>query len=188
MTEKKENRRVRMSKRLLKEALLDLLEENRLVDITVTSICKTADVHRSTYYEHYTSTADLLKEAEQDFLDQIPVPPQHMEARDQEKLLESNTAFFDYVKEHKKAFRVLFRNSSDNDFASRIVEHLCSGYIPISHASNETSARFIRLYIANGTVGMLREWVSADFPFSSRRIAEMMYFLSKNVIDKGENG
>ena len=47
---------------------------------------------------------------------------------------------------------------------------------------DEQYARFIQLYIANGTVGMLREWINADFPFSSRKIAEMMYFLSRKII------
>ena len=35
--------------------------------------------------------------------------------------------------------------------------------------------------MANGTVGMLREWVSSGFPVSSREIAEMMYFFSVRV-------
>ena len=51
MTDKHESRRVRITKRLMKEALLELLEENELVNISVTAICKTADVHRSTFYD-----------------------------------------------------------------------------------------------------------------------------------------
>jgi hypothetical protein len=38
-----------------------------------------------------------------------------------------------------------------------MIEHLCNGYVPVSESSDEISARFIKLYIANGTVGMLRE-------------------------------
>ena len=59
-----------------------------------------------------------------------------------------------------------------------MVDFLCSGFIPVSDQSDETAAHFIRLYIANGAVGMMREWISSGFPVSSRRIAEMMYFLS----------
>jgi hypothetical protein len=46
---------------------------------------------------------------------------------------------------------------------------------------DELTERFMRLYIANGTVGMLREWVDKDCPVSSRKIAEMMYFLSRKI-------
>ena len=164
MPEKRENRRVRMTKRLMKDALLELLENNELVNISVTAICKTADVHRSTFYEHYSDPADLLREVEQDFLDRIPVPSPLPDSQDQEKLLESTTAFFDYVKENEKAFRILFSEKAESSFSSRMVEFLCSGFIPVYDESDETTVRFIRLYIANGAVGMMREWISSGFP------------------------
>ena len=72
MVQQQESRRVRMTKRLMKEALLELMEEKDLMSITVTAICETADVHRSTFYKYYMDPADLFREIEQDFLDRIP--------------------------------------------------------------------------------------------------------------------
>ena len=181
MAEKKENRRVRMTKRLMKEALLDLMEQQDLVTISVTAICETADVHRSTFYKYYTNPADLLHEIEQDFLNRIPSPPQILNQTNEKSLLASTTEFFDFVKESRKAVRVLFSESSENSFSARLVEHLCSGYVPVEEDADELTARFARLYIANGTVGMMREWVNEDFPISSQKIAEMMYYLSKKI-------
>ena len=176
--EKHENRRVRMTKRLMKEALLELLEKKDLVSISVTEICRTADVHRSTFYEYYKDPADLLRETERDFLEMIPSAPPIQDLKDQDKLLEATTAFFDFVKANKKLARILFK---DSGFSSRMVEYLCSGLIPFDDEPDELSARFVRLYIANGTVGMMREWIDRDFLVSSRQIAEMMYFLSRKV-------
>ena len=178
---KHENRRVRMTKRLMKDALLELLEKEELVNISVTAICKTADVHRSTFYDYYSDPADLLREIEQDFLDRIPVPPPMMDPNDQDMIIEASAAFFDYVKENAKTVRILFSGSSESSFSARMVDFLCSGYIPVSDDTDDTTARFIRLYIANGTVGMMREWINAGFPVSSRRLAEMMYFLSRKI-------
>ena len=48
---------------------------------------------------------------------------------------------------------------------------------------DELSMHYLRLYTANGTIGMLREWLASGFPVSSRKIAEMMYFLSRKIID-----
>ncbi len=182
MTEKHDNRRVTMTKLLLKNALLELLEHKELSGISVTAICKTADVHRSTFYKYYDSPSDLLREIEQDYLDHIPVPPQTVDHHNQESLLSANTGFFDYVKENGKSFRILFGQSEDNGFASRMVDFICSGFIPVGEQPDEQTARFVRLYIANGTVGMLREWINADFPVSTRKIAEMMYYLSRKLI------
>ena len=69
-----ENRRVRMTRRMMKDALLELLEKKELSSISVTEICETADVHRSTFYKYYTDAADLLRDIEQDVLERIPTP------------------------------------------------------------------------------------------------------------------
>ncbi len=170
-----------MTKLLMKNALLELLEQKELAEISITSICETADVHRSTFYKYYNTPADLLREIEEDYLDRIPVPP-HTDHLNQKELLEINTEFFNYVKENGKSFRILFSRSGDDGFAARMVEFICSENMPVGEQTDELSARYVRLYIANGTVGMLREWITADFPVSSQKIAEMMYFLSRKVI------
>ena len=170
-----------MTKSLMKSALLELLEHQELVNISVTAICETADVHRSTFYKYYTDPASLLREVEQDFLDRIPTPPQVLDQQNQEALLTSTSEFFDFIKENKNTFRILFNDSSGNSFTARLVEFLCNGYVPIGDEADELSSRFIRVYIANGTVGMMREWVNTDFRISSQDLAEMMYFLSKKI-------
>ena len=53
-----------MTKRLMKDALLELLAEKDLANISVTSVCETADVHRSTFYNYYTDPASLLRDIE----------------------------------------------------------------------------------------------------------------------------
>ena len=183
MNNQQENRRVRITKRMMKDALLELLEQRNLVSITVTAICEAADVHRSTFYNYYSDPADLLREIEQDFLDDIPSLPEAIDQLDQEQLLEKNEAFFDYVKENDRAFRILFDESKGSCFTSRLVATLCSGYIPVLSDVDEVTAGYIRTYVANGTVGMMREWVNMGYPVSSKKIAEMMYFLSRKIAD-----
>ena len=165
----------------MKEALLELMEQKELANISVTALCDSADVHRSTFYKYYTDTSDLLKEIEMDFLNQIPTPSQIPDIDSQEQLLIETTAFFDLVKQNEKAFRILFSDSAGNSFTTRIVEVLCNGYMPLMPSIDEQSAHYIRIYIANGTVGMLREWVMTGCQISSRAIAEKMYFLSRKI-------
>ena len=62
MTEKHDNRRVTMTKLLMKNALLELLEQKELSNISVTAICEIADIHRSTFYKYYSTPTDLLRE------------------------------------------------------------------------------------------------------------------------------
>ena len=181
MAEKRENRRVQMTKRLMKDALLELLEQRELVNISVTAICETADVHRSTFYKYYSDQADLLRELEQDYLDQVPMPSKDLTQWEEEELLAETTAFFDYVRLNERAFRIFLGESRSSDFVARLIDRLCSKYSAPTEAGDETASYYTHLYIACGTVGMLREWVNSGFPMSSREIAEMMYVFSVRV-------
>ena len=183
MNEKSESRRVRMTKRLMKDAMLELLEKEELSNITTTELCETADVHRSTFYKYYTDPADLFLEIEEDFLEQIPLPPPVLDQKSEKQLLAATTAFFDYIKENRKAFRIFFTGSLESSFSSRLVDLLCSRYITLIECGDEVKEAYIRIYIASGTVGMLREWVTKDFNVSSRKIAEMMYSLPRKVTE-----
>ena len=183
MEKQNENRRVRMTKHLMKDALLELLDRTDLSGISVTAVCEAADVNRSTFYHYYTSPADLLREIEQDALNRILVPPTVLDQRGEEQLLQATTAVFDYVKENERVFRILFSESVNSGFSSHLVDLLCSQYIPSVESADEPILSFVQRYIANGTVGMLREWVASGFPIRSREIAELMYFLSRKITE-----
>lgn len=180
MKEPSENRRVRMSRRLMKDALLKLLERTELSGISVTAICEAADVNRSTFYSHYTSPTDLLRDIEQEVLNRIPAPAVPQDLQGEESLFRITGAFFDYVRENERVFRILFSESVNAGFSERMVELLCAQMISVK-AEDELSTRFLRLYIANGTVGMLREWIDTGFPVSSREIAKKMYYFSRKL-------
>ena len=182
MTGKRENRRVQMTKRLMKEALIELLEQKELVNISVTAICEAADVHRSTFYKYYSDQADLLRDLEQDYLDQVPMPTQDLGQLDEDELLDETTPFFDYVKRNAGVYRVLLDKSTSSNFSARLIDRLCAKYSESGVDSGSTASRYASLYMANGTVGMLSEWVNSDFSISSREIAEMMYRFSVRVV------
>ena len=77
----KDNRRVRMTKKLMKDALLELLEQHPLNRITVTDVCRSADVNRSTFYAYYTDVETLMLEIEDDVLSQLPDFPEGHSSR-----------------------------------------------------------------------------------------------------------
>ena len=60
MRTKKDDRRVRYTKMVLKDSLLKLLSEKDISRITIKEICDGADVNRATFYAHYADQYDLL--------------------------------------------------------------------------------------------------------------------------------
>ena len=61
---KKENQRVLMTKHLLHEGLLQLLEIKDMDKISVTELCRVSGINRAAFYNHYSSPKDLLSAME----------------------------------------------------------------------------------------------------------------------------
>ena len=68
---KLEDRRVRRTKHLIKQSLIELMYEKPFKDITVTDITKRADLNRGTFYLHYIDIYDLLSKIENEILNII---------------------------------------------------------------------------------------------------------------------
>ena len=60
--EKREYRSAVRSRRLIREAFLQMLREKELERITVTDIVRRADINRSTFYAHYQDLRAVLEE------------------------------------------------------------------------------------------------------------------------------
>src|SRR5690625_7756074 len=57
-----EDRRVRRTKSLIRNAFLTLLAKKRFDQITVTDIIQEADYNRATFYRHYHDKEDLVNQ------------------------------------------------------------------------------------------------------------------------------
>ena len=59
--QKKEDRRVRRTKKLLTQALTQLLQEKQINEITVKELTDLADMNRGTFYLYYKDIFDMLE-------------------------------------------------------------------------------------------------------------------------------
>ena len=65
------NARSILSKSKIKQALVGLLENNKLSDITIGSICEKAGINRTTFYSHFSDMSDLFKAFESELSEQL---------------------------------------------------------------------------------------------------------------------
>lgn len=68
MVTKKEYRSAIRSRKLIRQAFLELLKEKSFEKITVTDIVKRADINRSTFYAHYPDVMGLLEEIQEEVI------------------------------------------------------------------------------------------------------------------------
>ena len=104
----KTDRRVKYTKTALREALVTLMQDRHISQITVKALCDLADVNRSTFYAHYTDPYDLLGQVEAEVLENLRrfLKTQQMGERQpvSEPVL---TRILDYVKENPALFKAL---------------------------------------------------------------------------------
>lgn len=51
--------RIIRTKKKLQDGLIDLLKQNSILDISVSELCRTANVDRNTFYSHYSNISEL---------------------------------------------------------------------------------------------------------------------------------
>lgn len=57
----KNDRRVRYTKKVIKESLLELLKTTPFEQITVKALCQKAEINRATFYTHYETYSPLWR-------------------------------------------------------------------------------------------------------------------------------
>ena len=67
----KTDARIRYTKMVLRNALFQCLKEKSIKDITIKEVCDLAEVNRATFYKHYKDCYDVVREFEQEQLDEF---------------------------------------------------------------------------------------------------------------------
>ena len=114
--EKKEDRRVAMTKRMLKDALTGMLRETDIYHVSIRELCQRADVNRTTFYKHYGNQFDLLADMEKDLLDFLSATiTQH--AANPVRIIE---AACEYMESHLEFGRLIINNNVDPLFPQKL--------------------------------------------------------------------
>jgi AcrR family transcriptional regulator len=69
MGEKAEYKSAIRSRRLIRQAFIELMKEKELEKITVTDIVKRADINRGTFYAHYKYTRAVIEQIENEIIE-----------------------------------------------------------------------------------------------------------------------
>lgn len=116
---KKENQRITLTKQLLKNSLMELLETETIHKISIKTLCEQAGINRSTFYKYYGSQYDLLKEIEQDTVQNIIAILENKADKKADALCE----ICNYLDKNALYVRPLINNSNESEFIHMILSH-----------------------------------------------------------------
>ncbi|WP_228044468.1 TetR/AcrR family transcriptional regulator [Streptomyces ferrugineus] len=134
------DRRVRRTRAALQSAVIDLVEERDVSQISVADVVDRADVNRSTFYAHYQDVNELVEDACTSMIDDMigfvvaldPAranpsgPPE--DPVDPDPVL---TAFFEHLAEHAGLYRGLLGPTG----SARVIEHVRLRTTAAAHSS-----------------------------------------------------
>jgi AcrR family transcriptional regulator len=103
----KSDRRILRTRQMIQDSFMELMSEKEYESITVTDISARADINRKTFYAHYESVEQLLKQIIFDMLDELfgilMYEKEDPGVRDNRDLLELDmTRFFAFVENNRE--------------------------------------------------------------------------------------
>ena len=185
MPVKKEDRRVRRTKKLLTQALTQLLQEKQINEITVRELTDLADMNRGTFYLYYKDIFDMLEKIEDglfEALDEIVSLHEHDDVSRETKPILLD--LFRFIEENQEMCRVLLSPHGDMNFLHRlnqVVREKCLRMWPNEEAKKDDTFDYHYSFVVFGCAGVFRAWLNGQ----CREPAEKMAELADAMIRRG---
>lgn len=183
--EYKNNQRTRLSKILLKNALMDLLsEKGSVTKISVRELCERADLNRSTFYAHYSEPKELLEEVEAELLDATREHLQKIGAENDIGAHRYLLSFLIYIKENDKPFRTLLIDAGDPEFRSKFMQQSIIQFVEnLDIAFPKEQEQYIYSYILNGSTGVILQWMRSDYSIDENALVDLLFFINQSALE-----
>lgn len=173
---KKEDRRVRRTKKMLTQALTQLLQEKQINEITVKELTDLADMNRGTFYLYYKDIFDMLDKVEDglfEALDSIVSLHQKDDVLQQTKpfLLD----LFRFIGDNREMCSVLLSPHGDMNFLHRLNEVLrqkCLQMWPHEQGKTDADFEYHYSFVVYGCVGVFRAWLNGGCLEPAEKMAE----------------
>lgn len=173
--EKKLDRRVRMTQKMLRESLVRLMQTKPISRITVKELCAQADVNRGTFYAHYASQYDLLRQLErevisdvQDYMNTIGYGLRPGEP------LEVVESVVDYIRKNADTFRVLLCMENGGRLLEQIQAVVEERFVQPGSDKAALLGSYRYTFITCGVIGLLRRWLESGMSLSAADMAGLI--------------
>ena len=182
---KKEDRRVRRTKKLLTQALTELMQHKQIKDITVTELTELADMNRGTFYLYYRDVFDMVDKIEIEMftaLDQIITPASNEDASSQAKAILID--LFRLIEQNQDVCRVLLSENGDMSFLHRLYDFMrekCWSTWAALRGVQKDEFDYRYSFVVFGCAGLIRAWVNRG----CRESAEEMAGLADIMLRRG---
>ncbi len=163
------DRRIIKTRNALHAAMVRLLHNTKLEDITVTMLCREAGISRYAFYDHYSVPEDCFYEIAEETNREIVEKFQEEGINTIEEFME---VYFEYIKAHKDVFKTLFNLEVKNPALQATLKF----YLDFLYKNVPDFPVYPALYeqyLVYGLRGLVQEWIDGDCKSDYHAIADM---------------
>ena len=181
------DRRVRRTRKQLRECLVTLLKQKKVQDITVRELTELADLNRGTFYLHYKDVFDLLEKTESELLDDFNQLVMKHDAEDLKKhpygiFVEIYTLAYD----NADLVEILLGENGDLNFLNRLkqlIRDKClHDWMEVFRAGNPAIFDAYFSFIVSGCVGLVQYWLKTGMKETPQQLARLTEQVIRNGI------
>lgn len=172
--QKSENQRTRLTKRLLRESLLELLRDKPVEHITVKELCELAELNRSTFYAYYNDVPELYQEMGSELAQALL---DHIRAINQGDGIDTEP-MLSYIRDNRELFRLLVYRDEYLNGNQPVQRQIIQGYFGLAPelalpCAPEEREYFLQ-YLYMGGTGIIHRWVQNGCNLSPEQIARLI--------------
>lgn len=176
---KLEDRRVRRTKQLIKQSLIELMHEKPFKDITVKDITERADLNRGTFYLHYVDIYDLLSKIEDETLQAIEEMMLDYRCKiNMPSCYELLDELFSDIEDNRDLFEVLLHSQSEGIFLNKLQYLIKTMGLDLMNMIYKDTSRphycYFLSFVLNGVLGVTEQWFNNGMDMSSTEMATMI--------------
>ncbi|WP_420627198.1 TetR/AcrR family transcriptional regulator [Candidatus Leptofilum sp.] len=173
------DRRKRRTRRLLGEALLELVQEKKWDQITIQDITDRADINRATFYLHYSSKEKLLADSLEGYFDELV---KQIAAKTMNKPIwenpEADEMVFAHVAEHADLYRVLLGENGMGYVINRVIDYIAQFSelqlrAGLGNIELQLPIEIMARHVAGSLFALVTWWLTNNMPYTPREMAEM---------------
>lgn len=146
--------RARRTVARLEKALHELLLTRHVADISVAELCRTAGVHRTTFYKHYASVSQFARRTFGTMLDELAVLQ-----RDDDARRAGMVRLLEYVAAQRDLYRRLLGPAGDLAFQRAAVDHLARDIEPTLDGERRHERALVQAF---AMLGMAEAWAFSE--------------------------
>lgn len=181
---KQTDTRIKITKYMFHHALLDILREKPVDRVSVKELVEAAKLNRSTFYLHYSSPLDVLREIEKQFVEEKMAKFNSYwdGAMDQGQM----AAIISIVLEDKELCSILMSENGDPQFLISL-KHLVKdgvldGWKKDHPDISKEKLEFLYDYVFSGSTQLILSWIRDPRGISPKEFSEFLESLGHHAL------